>query len=184
MEKENIAVLVMLGVFIAFNTFIYFFRNELKPRFGFLESISDMVYVLKGPWVMLFSLWCILQIAPLAMFIETSGLFFIPMVLMCLLATTPYFKIDSVTVKHIIGATGSIFSAVVVIWIVYGQWWWILVIGGIALLLNRPKIKKTDFYDRGKKINALFGYFNPVKNYTTFLEQGAVLVIIIGLWIR
>lgn len=185
MNKENIAVLIMLGTFIAWLTFIYLLKNEKKPERGFLESISEVVKVLKGPWVALFSIWCIVQVAPLAVFLETSGWFFMPMVCMGLLAATPLLpkiKQDAL-IKHIIGASGAILSSYFVLTLVYNQWWWILALGVAALLLARLTIKKSYYYSDGK-YNAIFAFFRKVNNYTTYLEIAAFLFIILGLIIR
>lgn len=202
MEKQTIAVLIQLGVFIAFNTFMWLVVNENKPKRGFLDSISDSVKVLKGFWVGLFSLFVLGLAAPLAVFLEVNGLFFIPMLLLIVLAATPLLpalsKNKDFVVKHIIGATGSIVSALVVIWVVYGHWWGIPLVAIAAIVLQRPKIKVVIESPKWtdplasiaeetwsiKGFNYILLYARPVKHYTTFLEFSCFGVIALELLIR
>ena len=161
MENRTIAGLIMIGVFLAYTVFIWFLRNEKKPKRGPMESISDSVKVLKGPWVALFSLFAICLAAPLAVFLEISGLFFIPMVCLVLLAAAPLLP-DSNNrhvAMHLIGATGSMGSALIIIWIVFGSWWWLVIglafVGGLKLL--------------------------KIPNYTWWVEYALFFTIVFGL---
>jgi len=173
-DKHIIAVLVIIGVFLAYTTFIWFLTNEKKPKRGPLDSISDSVRVLKGPWVTLFSLFAIGLGAPLAVFLETSGLFFIPMVFLGLLAATPLFPDSGArhTLMHNIGATGAIVSILIIIWIVFGSWWWFVLAVIIAILLKRPKVRRMSVE------------YNEISNHTWWIQCTSVVCITLGLLIR
>ncbi len=188
MEELTIAVHVLLGVFVAFNVFIFFLTNEKKPKVGLLDSISDSVRVLKGAWVILFSVFALGLAGPLALFLEVSGLFFIPMVCLVLLSAAPLLPDSSTrhTSMHIIGAAGSILSILVMVWIFYGHWWGLPLLGIAAIALKRPKIS----FGYVRMGNAKFltdGIFirdRPIKNYTTWIEFVAFAIIVTELYIR
>ena len=191
MEKQSIAVLIMVGVYLAFNTFIWFLTNDKKPKIGPIDSVSDSVKVLKGPWVGLFSLFALGLAAPLSMFLEISGWFIIPMACLVLLAATPLIPmnvdIKGYVTKHILGAAGSIASAMIIIQFIWPYQWWIWIAGAAAFVfLNRPKIKfgwaMADPPD--DTIDYVLLYVLPVKNYTLWIETAFFGIICIALFIR
>ncbi len=188
MERLTIAVHVLLGVFVAFNVFIFFLTNEHKPKIGLLDIISNSVKVLKGPWVILFSVFALGLAGPLALFLEVSGWFFIPMACLALLAAAPLFPDSSKrhTSMHLIGAIGPILSILVLIWIFYGHWWGLPELGIVAIALKQPRLSfgyvtlgKARFITEG-----IFIRYRPVKNYTTWIEFAAFAIIITELYIR
>ncbi len=182
MENRTIAVLVMVGVFLAYTVFIWFLRNDKKPKRGPMDSISDSVKILKGPWIALFSLFAICLAAPLAVFIEINGLFFIPMVCLGLLAAAPLLP-DSTNrhvAMHLIGATGSMGSILIIIWIVFGSWWWLVIGLAFVVVLKRPKI----YFGLGNSFDKKTGFvvvYNDIPNYTWWLESALFFTIVFGL---
>ena len=161
MENRTIAVLIMAGVFLVYTVFIWFLRNDRKPKRGPMDSISDSVKILRGLRVILFSLFAICLAAPLAVFLEISGLFFIPMACLVLLAAAPLLP-DSNSrhvAMHLIGATGSMGSILIIMWIVFGSWWWLVI--GLAFVGGLKLIK--------------------ISNYTWWIEYALFFTIIFGL---
>lgn len=186
MEKQNLAVLIMVGVFIIYTSFIELLTNDRKKKRGPLPSISDSFDILKKGWKMLFSLFALGLAAPLSMFLETSGLFFIPMACLTLLAAAPYTKLPRELTMHVIGASGSIGFILIIMIIVYGSWWW-LVIGLItAIAFKRPKIQLGWYLIGETKVYAegIYIPYNSIKNYTWWIEHAAFFIIAIGLLIR
>ena len=161
MNAQTIAVLVMVGVFLSYTVFIWFLRNDKKPKRGPMESISDSVKILKGIRVALFSLFALGLAAPLAVFLEINGLFFIPMACLVLLAAAPLLPDSSNrhVAMHLIGATGSMGSALIIIWIVFGSWWWLAI--GLAFVGGLKLIK--------------------ISNYTWWVECALFFTIVFGL---
>ena len=188
MEKLTIAVHILLGVFVSFNVFIFFLTNENKPKVGLLDSISDSVKVLKGAWVILFSVFALGMVGPLAPFLEVSGWFFIPMVCLGLLSAAPLLPDSSTrhTTIHIIGAIGPILSMLVLIWIFYGHWWGLPLLGIAAIALKRPKISfgYVRLGDAKFLTDGIFIRDRPVKNYTTWIEFAAFAIIVTELYMR
>ena len=161
MENRTIAVLIMVGVFLAYTVFIWFLRNDKKPKSGPMESISDSVKVLKGPRIVLFSMFAIFLALPLSVFVEINELFLFPMACLFLLSAAPLLP-DSNNrhvAMHLIGATGSMGSALIIMWIVFGSWWWLVI--GLAFVGGLKLIK--------------------ISNYTWWIEYALFFTIIFGL---
>ena len=179
MKAETISVLIMIVSFTGFNVFAYFLTNERKPERGFLDSYSDSFYILGKSWNWLFSVSILILGICLGVFLDRSGLFFIPMVCLLFLAVAPQFKRKMTGTIHVIGATGSILSGLVIVWIVFGAWYWFLLVLVSALVLSRVTIHPFAFGEDTWVIQ-----FNQVKNYTLWIELIGAYVLFIALLIR
>lgn len=119
-QSQDVAVLLMAVVFFAWTTYI-------RRKFGVLYSISASFYAMEenkknsGWWFLGF---CWGMAAPLAVFIEVNGLFFIPMVALVLLGAAPQYKRTKMTkTMHFIGSYGVLAGFLVVIGFAFQNWW-------------------------------------------------------------
>ena len=154
----DIAVVIMIGVFS-----IYFYF--ITKSFGVLDSISLSFYKLeeqkrnRGWWFLAFA-WGLGF--PMVVFLEFSGLFMIPIFCVLLLGAAPQYKRKMTETVHLIGALGSLGSALILIGIVFGNWW---CIGGVLAAIGLLRIFKT-------------------RNLTTWEETVAFIGTCVGLLIR
>ena len=154
----DIAVLIMFIVF-----YIFFFY--VKKNFGILESISDSFYELekqkrnKGWWFLAFA-WGLGF--PMFVFWHISLWFTIPIFCVLLLGAAPQFKRKLTNTVHVFGALGSLASGLILIGILFGNWW---CLGAVLLAIGLLKVLR-------------------VPNFTTWSETVAFLGTCIGLWIR
>ena len=47
---------------------------------------------------------------------------------------------------HVIGATGAILSGLIIVWILFGAWYWLLLVLVSALKLSRVEINPIEKY--------------------------------------
>jgi len=160
----DIAVLIMFIVFC-----VYFFY--IKKQFGILDSISNSFYELEkrkrnsGWWFMAFA-WGLGF--PMIVFLYISVWFIIPILCVLLLGAAPQFKRKLTNTVHVFGALGSLVSALILIGILFGNWWCLV---GVALQMTFTLA-----------IGLLKVY--KVKNFTTWTETAAFMGTCVGLWIR
>ena len=183
MKAETISVLIMIISFTGFNIFAYFLKNERKPERGFLNSYSDLFYILGKSWNWLFSASILILAICLGAFLETNGSFFIPLVFLLFLTFAPQYKRKMTGTIHVIGATGSILSGLVIVWILFGAWYWFLLVLVSALILSRVTIKPYWIRSEIFKDRWIVS-FNQVKNYTLWIELIGAYVLFGALLIR
>ena len=154
----DIAVLIMFSIF-----YIYFFY--VKNQFGILPSISDSYKRLekqkrnKGWWFLVFA-WGLAF--PMVAFMCISPWFVISIFCALLLGAAPQQQKKLTGIVHVVGALGSLLSALIFIGIFFGNWWClgiVLITVGLLRLLKTP-------------------------NITTWEETVAFMGTCIGLWIR
>lgn len=158
MDKYSIAVVIMLVVFLTWLIYII-------VRFGIPSSISDSFYMMEekkknsGWWFMGF---CLGMAAPIVLFIEINGMFFLPIAGIGFLGAAPQYRRKMTSTIHVAGASIGIVGMLIVIGIVFNNWW---CIGASLLAVGLLRLFKAP-------------------NITTWEETSAIVAIAVGLFIK
>ena len=156
-----ILLLVSVGIFIAYNTFVFL-------RYGQEPSISDSWYrlTLADKWLFTLATWG--YVVPMLLLVLTNGgiewhkyVFYAAAVLLILVGIFPDFKVKAERPWHVVGAEGGIATAMV--WGLICGFWYVAI----------PFFIYTWLMMR-----------NNIRNHTYWIEIVAYFSVVLMLWFK
>ena len=141
---------------------LFGFLAYIIAKYGILPSISDSFYSLKNGWIFSLVLWVVsASVLVISLMLNTSILLPIACVGIVTVGAAPRFKEKRQGIIHVVGAVGGIGAGLASMWVDFGLWYIVAIFVAIFIIVK----------------------FSKVKNKTWWVEVGAFLAIIVGIFI-